>query len=97
MTYLGQIKPYKILSTRHADERMEQRGVDWRQALGAILSLGIDRLREYETGDRDVLVRDTVNGFTAVFTVDRKQIRIITVIDNVDCHTRENELEVSVS
>ncbi len=96
MTYLGSVKPYKVLSTSHADLRMNQRRIDWKLALSAILSIGSEKLAEYGKGDRDILVEDIKNNFTVVFTVDgsksKKQIRIITVIDDTDCYVHDNEI-----
>jgi hypothetical protein len=87
---------YKIITTRHANERMRQRGIDYYMACGAILGLGEAQLNEYRDGKCDVLVKDVRNDYSVVFTVKGTRIIIITVISGCHCHAHDAQIECKI-
>jgi hypothetical protein len=81
-------KQFSIRLTDHASERLTERHIDLYQAIGAILSLGEDRILAYQNTKRDILLQDIKNGFAIVFAICVNTITIITLIDSVDCYCK---------
>ncbi len=84
---------YSIRATGHALLRMKQRGVDAYFVSGTIMSLGKDKLVEYQKKGIDVVIIDKTKRVSIVFGFKKNRINIITVIDKGDVWVRsENEI-----
>ena len=84
---------YSIRATGHALLRMKQREVDAYFVSGTILSLGKDKLLEYQRRGVDVVIIDKTRRVSIVFGFRKNKINIITVIDKGDVWVRnENEI-----
>jgi len=82
-------RTFSIRLTDHAEIRLNQRHIDLFRVTGAILSLGEERILNYKNSNRDILLQDKANNFAVVFSIDFNTITIITVIDSVDCWSKE--------
>jgi hypothetical protein len=82
-------KTYSIRLTKHAELRLTQRKLDLYQAIGAILSLGKNRITEYAGSNRDIMILDKVNNFAVVINIKYRTIIIVTVIDKADCWVKK--------
>lgn len=51
---------YSIRISEHAEIRLKQRKLDIFQIIGAILSLGEARIKEYSNSDKDLFIKVTL-------------------------------------
>lgn len=79
---------FSIRLTDHASERLAERHIDIYQAIGAILSLGEERILAYKNTKRDILLQDIKAGFAIVFAIECNTIMIITLINSIDCWSK---------
>ena len=89
-------KTYSIRLTDHAQLRLQQRNIDLFQVIGSILSLGENRITEYQNTNRDIFIMDKQNNFSIVFTIEQNTIYIITVIDSADCYIKSGTIAVNL-
>jgi hypothetical protein len=79
---------YTIDVSYHADGRSDERNIDMFKIVGAILSLGEKRIKEYTENRKCVLIMDNDNKFSVVFKIKGHRIIIITVIDKANCYAK---------
>ena len=67
-----------VYMTKHATERARQRGVTVGKIAACILWLGTEKLEEL--AGNDIIVHSEEAGISIVATVERKRVKIITVV-----------------
>ena len=81
---------YSIRATEHALLRMKQRDVDEYVISGSILSLGKEKLLDYQDRSADVMIIDEIRKISTVFGFKGNKIQIVTVIDKDDIWIKTN-------
>jgi hypothetical protein len=89
-------KTYSIRLSDHASERLQQRNIDLFQAVGAILSLGENRITEYSGNNRDIFILDNEHNFSVVCNIEFRTITIVTAIDKVDCFIKSGTIAINL-
>jgi hypothetical protein len=89
-------KTYSIRLSDHAEVRLQQRHIDLFQAIGAILSLGEERITSYSGNNKDIFIMDREHNFSVVCNITGYTITIVTCIDNADCWIKEGTTAVNL-
>ena len=89
-------KTYSIRLSDHAELRLKQRNIDLFQAIGAILSLGENRITKYSGADKDIFIMDKEHNFSVVCNITSHTITIVTCIDNADCFIKDGTIAINL-
>ena len=79
----GDIK-YSVRATIHAQERMEQRGVEEFAVVGNVLALGKNRMIDLQARQDEAIIIDEKNEISIVVGFKKNTLKIITVIGTKD-------------
>ena len=86
-------REYEVRCTDHSLERFIERGLNIDEALGAIITLGKERLDYLSEKGDDVAIIDKYQGQTVIITFeserDYTQIRIVTIIKKTNIYVKE--------
>ena len=77
-------KEYKVVTTRHAEQRMSQRHIDKYLIAGNIISLGSEKLERLQNEWEEAIIIDKEKGFSMVIAFYPNQIKLVTVIDKTN-------------
>jgi hypothetical protein len=80
---------YCIKISEHAELRLSQRKLDLFKIVGAILSLGENKIKNYSNTNKDIFIMDNTNNFSVVCYIKNYTIMIVTVLNKADCYVRE--------
>lgn len=83
---------YSVRTTSHSELRINQRNIDSYIIISNILSLGKERIKEYQNQDKDIMVIDESNNISFCFTFKKNTVKIITVLDKSDIWVKKNTL-----
>lgn len=89
-------KRYSIRLSDHAKIRLKERKIDLYQAIGSLLSLGEEKIKQYQKTNRDIFIMDKEHNFSIVITFEGNTIHIITLIDNSDCWIKSGTIAVNL-
>lgn len=80
----------KIVATKHAIKRMNQRKIDQMLVISAITSIGEDNLKKIRRDQSDAMVIDQESNLGVVFAIKGGRITIITTIQKENIFVKNN-------
>ncbi|MGM0470817.1 MAG: DUF4258 domain-containing protein [Bacillota bacterium] len=82
---------FRIESTTHALERMQERKIDNQLVVQIILSLG-DKLLNYNDSGDEIAIVDQEHNLAVIIEVREDKAVVITVIDKANIHIKDGTL-----
>lgn len=94
-TFIVGNKVYNVIGTSHSFERLEERNIDKYYISGLLMSLGT-KLDEYNNSNKHVIISDHKNNISAVITVEKYTIVIVTVLDKGNMNISPNAEKTTI-
>lgn len=85
-------KTWRIILTLHILDRIRQRGIDAKKVVPAILNY----LKNRTVVNGDVMLEVTSENFSLVLNIRKNNIKLITVIDKINCIAKPGTLKVAI-
>lgn len=85
-----------IIATRHANIRMHQRKVDPLLIISGVASVPSKDINQMMKKKTAAMVLDETNNLGIVFTIENKQIVIITVIQKKNIYVKKNTKVIAI-
>ena len=83
---------YRIILTLHLLDRIQQRGIDATKVIPAI----INYLENRTVVNGDVMLEVTSENFSLILNIKKNNIKLITVIDKINCIAKPGTLKVAI-
>ena len=81
-------KDFRIESTSHALQRMQERGIERRSVIEVIMGLDAKVLL-YNNSGEEIAISDQQHNIAVIIEVRMDKVVIITVIDRADIHIKD--------
>jgi len=82
---------FNVIITHHSLKRMIKRKIPGDKIIKTILSLGQDRLEQYNNSNIDILVTNLTQNYSLVLSITDYNITLITALNKTNCHISKDK------
>ena len=83
---------YRIILTLHLLQRIQERQINTKNIIPAIITY----LKNHSITNGDVMLEVTSENFSLVLNIKKNNVKLITVINKVNCYVKPGTLRVAI-